>query len=333
MDAPLPRPGPRNLISDVPGLTVGNATDESVKSGVTVLRCAESFVAAVDVRGGGPATRETDVLDAGNLVGRADAIVFSGGSVFGLAAADGVTQFLSTANVGLRLAPDAPVVPIAPAAALYDLGNDGDKNWKDGAPYARLGAMACESAGEDFALGSVGAGRGAMAGGFKGGLGSASIVLDDGALVAALVAVNPVGSPYLPDGETFYAWPWEIGGEFGGGKIPQSGDVPDPFPPGARIASPGNRKNTTLAVVATSADLNGAEAKRIAIMAHDGIARAIRPAHTLFDGDVVFSVATAATPLAIDNPPVRALAVSAIGAAAADCVTRAIARSVYHAAH
>lgn len=328
----MPRPGPRNLITDVPGLTVGNATDESVMSGVTVLRCADAFVAAVDIRGGGPATRETDVLDPSNLVGRADAIVLSGGSVFGLAAADGVTQFLSASNVGLRLAPDAPAVPIAPAASLYDLANDGDKNWKDGAPYARLGAMACESATEEFALGSVGAGRGAMAGSVKGGMGSASITLGDGTLVAALVAVNPVGSPYMPDGETFYAWPWEIDNEFGGREAPKSGDVADPFPPLARIASPTARTNTTLAVVATSAGITGSEAKRVAMMAHDGIARAIRPAHTMFDGDVVFSVATAATPLALDNPPGRALAVSAIGAAAADCLARAIARGVYHAA-
>ena len=327
----MPRPGPRNLITDISGLTVGNATDETVKSGVTVLRCTKAFVAAVDIRGGGPATRETDVLDPCNLVGRADAIVLSGGSVFGLAAADGVTQFLSASDVGLHLAPDTPAVPIAPAAALYDLANDGDKNWKDGSPYAALGATACENAAEDFTLGSVGAGRGAMAGTVKGGLGSASITLADGTLVAALVAANPVGSPLMPDGDTFYAWPWEIEGEFGGRKAPTAGDVTDPFPPFSRMASTSPGKNTTLGVVATSADLNGAEAKRIAMMAHDGIARAIRPAHTMFDGDVVFSVATAATPLAQNNPPARAREVSAIGAAAADCLARAIARGVYHA--
>ena len=228
----MPRPGPRNLISDIAGLTVGSATDETVKSGVTVLRCAKSFVAAVDVRGGGPATRETDVLDPANLVGHVDAIVFSGGSVFGLAAADGVTQFLSAANIGLRPAPDTPAVPIAPAAALYDLANGGDKNWKDGAPYASLGAKACENAGEDFALGSVGAGRGAMAGAAKGGLGSASLTLSDGTLVAALVAANPVGSPYLPDGETFYAWPWELDKEFGGPQRPAIWRRPRPLSAG-----------------------------------------------------------------------------------------------------
>ena len=327
----MPRPGPRNLITDIPGLTVGNATDETVKSGVTVLRCTKAFVAAVDIRGGGPATREIDVLDPCNLVGRADAIVLSGGSVFGLAAADAVTQFLSASDVGLHLAPNTPAVPIAPAAALYDLANDGDKNWRDGPPYAALGATACENAAENFTLGSVGAGRGAMAGTVKGGLGSASITLADGTLVAALVAANPVGSPLMPDGDTFYAWPWEIEGEFGGRKAPTAGDVTDPFPPFSRMASTSPGKNTTLGVVATSADLNGAEAKRIAMMAHDGIARAIRPAHTMFDGDVVFSVATAATPLAQNNPPARAREVSAIGAAAADCLARAIARGVYHA--
>ncbi len=327
----MPKPGPRNLITDVAGLRVGNATDESVRSGVTVLRCAESFVAAVDIRGGAPATRETDVLDTANLVGRADAFVLAGGSVFGLAAADGVTQALSSANVGLRLAPNTPAVPIAPAAALYDLANGGDKNWGDNTPYARLGAAACENAGEEFELGAVGAGRGAMAGRVKGGLGSASLTLDDGVTVAALVAANPIGSPYLPDGETYYAWPWEIGAEFGGRKPPAAGDVADPIPPLARISGLEPRTNTTLAIVATSADLTGVEAKRVAIMAHDGIARAIRPAHTLFDGDVVFSVATAATPVTSDERA-RALTVTTIGAAAADCLARAIARGVYHAA-
>lgn len=328
----MPLPGPRNLITDVAGLTVGNAADETVKSGVTVLRCAEAFVAAVDIRGGAPATRETDVLAPANLVGRADALVLAGGSVFGLAAADGVTQYLSKANVGLRLAANTPAVPIAPAAALYDLANDGDKNWKDGAPYARLGADACERAGEDFKLGSVGAGRGAMAGLVKGGLGSASIALDENIMVGALVAANPVGSPYLPDGKTFYAWPWEIGAEFGGKAAPVAGDSADPFPPLARIRTSAAGANTTLAIVATNAALDGVEAKRIAIMAHDGIARALRPAHTMFDGDIVFSVATAEAPIAADDPGARALSVTAIGAAAADCLARAIARAVYHGA-
>lgn len=329
----MPAPGPRNSITDIAGLTVGNATDETVKSGVTVLRCAEAFVAAVDIRGGAPATRETDVLEASNLIGRADAFVLSGGSVFGLAAADGVTQFLSNANMGLQLAPNTPAVPIAPAASLYDLANGGDKNWTDGSPYARLGAHACESASEDFTLGTVGAGRGAMAGLVKGGLGSASITFDDGLAVAALVAVNPVGSPYLPDGETFYAWPWEVGDEFGGKNPPGAGDSTDPFPPLARIRTSAIRQNTTLAIVATNADLNGVEAKRVAMMAHDGIARAIRPAHTLFDGDVVFSVATSAAPITTKDVAARPLAVTEIGSAAADCLARAIARGVYHAAN
>ncbi len=327
----MPKPGPHNLITDVDGLTVGNATDEAARSGVTVLRCADAFVAAVDIRGGAPATRETDVLETSNLVGRADAFVLAGGSVFGLAAADGVTQFLSAADVGLRLAAGTPAVPIAPAAALYDLANGGDKDWKNGAPYARFGADACETASENFDLGAVGAGRGAMAGRAKGGLGSASLTLDDGLVVGALVAANPIGSPYMPDGETFYAWPWEIDAEFGGRKPPHAGDVADPLPPLARISGLDQRKNTTLAIVATSADLSGVEAKRVAVMAHDGIARAIRPAHTLFDGDVVFAVATAASPIGADDQGARALAVTAIGAAAADCLARAIARGVYHA--
>lgn len=328
----MPHPGPRNLITDIAGLTVGNATDETVKSGVTVLRCADAYIAAADIRGGAPATRETDVLETSNLVGRADAIVLSGGSVFGLAAADGVTQCLSDANVGLRLAPNTPAVPIAPTAALYDLANDGDKNWNGGAPYARLGAAACAGAAPDFDLGSIGAGRGAMAGLVKGGLGSASVALREDHIVGALVAANPVGSPYLPDGETFYAWPWEIGAEFGGKKPPVAGDGADPFPPLSRIRNSTARANTTLAVVATNADLDRVEAKRVAMMAHDGIARALRPAHTMFDGDIVFSIATAAAPIAAGDPGARALAVTEIGAAAADCLARAIARGIYHGA-
>lgn len=328
----MPHPGPRNLITDIAGLTVGNATDETVKSGVTVLRCAEAYIAAADIRGGAPATREIDVLETSNLVGRADAIVLSGGSVFGLAAADGVTQYLSGANVGLRLAPNTPAVPIAPAAALYDLANDGDKNWEGGAPYARLGVEACDGAAAEFALGSRGAGRGAMAGLVKGGLGSASIALGADVLVGALVAANPVGSPYLPDNETFYAWPWELGNEFGGKNPPAAGDVADPFPPLSRIRTSAARENTTLAIVATNADLDRVEAKRVAMMAHDGIARALRPAHTMFDGDIVFSIATAAAPIAAADHAARALAVTEIGAAAADCLARAIARGVYHSA-
>ncbi|MEO1251780.1 MAG: P1 family peptidase [Pseudomonadota bacterium] len=326
--------GPRNAITDVSGLTVGHATCEKTKSGVTVLRCAEPYVTAVDMRGGAPATRETDVFAAENLVSHAHAIVFSGGSVFGLSAADGVVNLLSAEDVGLRLSQSSPAIPIVPAAALHDLGNDGEKNWGEKSPYPDFGKRACANASEECAIGAVGAGRGAMAGARRGGIGSASIVLGDGVVVGALCAINPVGSVYMPDGETFYAWPWELGDEFGGRSAPATRDDAAPFPPHARLTyAAAHRENTTLAIVATSADLSSVEAKRVAIMAQDGIARAVRPAHTIFDGDIVFCVATAATPLPADAATPRPVSVAAIGSAAADCLARSIARGVYAAAH
>ncbi len=328
----MPKPGAHNLITDIAGLTVGNATDEKVKTGVTVLRCREQFVAAVDVRGGAPGVRETDTLAPENLVGRIDAIVLTGGSVFGLAAADGVTNALSQSDVGLKISDAGPAIPIVPAAVLYDLGNDGDKDWGSTPPYNRLGGQALAAASQTFALGSVGAGRGAMAGTVKGGLGSASMVLDDGVIVGALVAANPVGSVFMPDGKTFYAWPWEQGGEFGDRPLPQERDCVGPIPPFSRLTQntrPG--ANTTIAIVATSAPLTGVEAKRVAMMAHDGIARAVRPAHTPLDGDIVFAVSTGAHPSQEGADAFRPMQIAAIAAAAADCLARATARAVYEA--
>ncbi len=328
----MPEPGPHNLITDVPGVTVGNATDDKVKTGVTVLRCAASAVAAVDIRGGAPGTRETDVLAPENLVGRADAFVLTGGSVFGLGAADAVAAALSAADVGLKLGDGGPPIPIVSAAVLHDLGNNGDKGWGDDPPYRHLGAEALGRTAVSFDLGAVGAGRGAMAGAVKGGLGSASAMLDSGVVVGALVAVNSVGSVLMPDGETFYAWPWETGHEFGGRPPPAGRDEAGPFPSHSRFgkhAKPGT--NTVIAVVATSADLTRVEAKRLAIMAHDGIARAVRPAHTPFDGDVVFAAATGTHSMPDPSHIARAAIMAEIGAVASDCLARAIARGVYEA--
>lgn len=328
----MPKPGALNLITDIPGITVGNATDETVQTGVTVLRCANAFTSAVDVRGGAPGTRETDVLAPENLVGKTDAIVLTGGSVFGLAAADGVASALSQENIGLRIGDKGPAIPIVPAAVLHDLSNGGDKNWGGEPPYRALGVLAAQAVASKFELGSVGAGRGAMAGAVKGGLGSASITLEDGVIVGALVAANPVGSVYMPDGKAFYAWPWEQSGEFGNQPPPPNKDSADPFPDYSRLkqrAKPG--ANTTIAIIATSADLTGVESKRVAMMAHDGIARAVRPAHTPFDGDIVFSVATAEHILPAEPRLLRPAAVARIGAAAADCLARAIARAVFEA--
>lgn len=330
------RPGPRNLITDIAGLAVGHATDESAMSGVTVLRCAGDWAAGVDVRGGGPGTRETEALAAENLVGRAHAIVLAGGSVFGLAAADGVTAALSVHGIGLSLRAGSPAIPIVPAAVLHDLGNGGDKAWGIDPPYRRLGMRALQDAGADFLLGSVGAGRGAMAGLRKGGIGSASIDLGLGLMVGALVALNSVGSALMPDGTTYWAWALELDGEFGGAEPPvplRMGhlDMGDPAPDESRLLGLGRLEagaNTTLGVAACSAALTTAECKRVSMMAQDGIARAVRPAHTPFDGDTVFALASGA--VALDATRRRAAHVGRIGSAAADCMARAIARAVYH---
>ncbi len=326
------RPGPRNLITDVPGLLVGQATDERVASGVTVIYGVGGWPAAVDVRGGGPGTRETDALAPENLIGRAHAVVLSGGSVFGLAAADGVATALSARRIGLTLRPGAPAIPIVPAAVLHDLGNAGDKAWGLDPPYRRLGMQALDNASADFALGSFGAGRGAMAGLIKGGVGSASIDLGDGLLVGALIALNSIGSPLMPDGTTFWAWPFELNGEFGGAKPPAAiQPIVDPAPDDSRLKALGRLQpgaNTTLGVVACSAALTNVECKRIAMMAQDGIARGVRPAHTPFDGDTLFALAGGAVEL--DTHSQRASQIGRLGSAAADCVARAIARAVFH---
>jgi L-aminopeptidase/D-esterase-like protein len=334
-----PQPGslfhtaPRNLITDIAGLEVGHATDEKVMSGVTAILCGTGWSAGVDVRGGGPGTRETDALAPENLVGCAHAVVLAGGSVFGLGAADGVAAALSSQGIGLTLRPGSPAIPIVPCAVLHDLANGGDKHWGLEPPYRALGLQAAAAAAEDFALGSVGAGRGAMAGLIKGGIGSTSIDLGEGLIVGALVALNAIGSALMPDGTTYWAWPYELDREFGGGGGPRAAmDLSDPAPDQSRLLALGRLQpgaNTTLAVVACNADLSAVECRRIAMMAHDGIARAVRPAHTPSDGDTVFALASGAQPLA--GTLARPAHVGRIGSAAADCLARAIGRAVHHA--
>lgn len=321
------RPGPLNLITDVPSLSVGHATDERARTGVTALLCPGGWVAAADVRGGGPGEREVSALGLENLVGRAHAIVLAGGSVFGLGAGDGATAVLSQRGEGVKLAPDSPALPIVPTAILHDLGNGGDKVFGLDPPYRRMGMEAVEAARPGpFALGAVGAGRGARAGLLAGGIGSASCDLGGGIVVGTLVAANPLGSVLMGDSRTYWAWPFEIDGEFGGSRPGPDATAGEPFPQIARLQAAGRTEpgvNTTLAVVAVSASLSGPQCKRVAIMAHDGMARAVRPAHTPFDGDIAFVVAKGE--VVVDEHR----DVAHIGAAAADCVARAIARAVY----
>ncbi|CAI2130306.1 L-aminopeptidase/D-esterase [Serratia ficaria] len=325
------RTGARNLITDVPGLKVGVAQDSKVRTGATVILPDRPAIAAVDVRGGGPATRETDALGEDNLVQTLDALVLSGGSVYGLAAADGVAAWLGQQGKGyaLRPAPGVPVSPIVPTACLYDLSNAGDKDWQLAPPYRQLGIEAAGKASLDFPLGTVGAGYGAMTGmgKLKGGLGSASAIAANGAAVGALVAVNSLGSVVAPGTRAFWATPYEINGEFGNGGAAALAQLQAQGEDWMVKEPEGGRKNTTLACIATDLALTRVELKRVAIMAQDGMARAIRPLHSPFDGDVVFALSTGQR----EVQGSRELAVLQIGALAADTLARAIARGVYAA--
>lgn len=316
------KPGRRNLITDVEGLYVGNADDQDLKSGVTTLVGDKPFVASVDVMGGSPGTRETDLLDPDKAVEAIDALVLSGGSAFGLDAASGVVAGLREKGRGFKVGP--AIVPLVPAAILFDLANGGNKDWGDN-PYPALGRQAFDSVSTSFPLGSVGAGTGALAAMHKGGLGSASLVLDNGITVGALVAVNSFGSVTTPGERHFWAAPFELDGEFGGVGVDQTAGLVA-RPASLKSAAFNPRGNTTIAIVATDAILSKAQAKRLAIAAQDGIARAIVPAHTPYDGDLVFSVATCARSL--NDNTVDPLE---IGHAASMCLSRAIARGVFHA--
>lgn len=313
--------GPRNLMTDVPGLLVGNAHDARALSGVTVLVGERPFIAAVDARGGGVATRDCDALRATGSVDQVHAIALSGGSAFGLSAATGVQGVLAERGIGFPVRQAR--VPIVPGAILFDLLNGGDKAWGRSPPYAALAERATEAAARDFEIGSSGAGFGATTVDLRGGLGSASTVLDDGGIVGALVAVNPAGSVTVGSGAQFWAAPFACTGELGSSDraltLPADAHVPRMKP----IAG----ESTTLAVVATSARLTKPQALRLAIMAQTGLARAIYPVHTPLDGDVVFAVSTATT-----DAPADLAALARIGAAAALTLARAVARAVYLAA-
>ncbi|MGD9862111.1 MAG: P1 family peptidase [Pseudodonghicola sp.] len=326
------RPGPRNLITDVPGLKVGNAQDDALKSGTTVLTADAPFTASVHVMGGAPGSKETDLLAPDKSVAAIDALVLSGGSAYGLDACSGVMDALRAAGRGFRLGP--AVIPLVPGAIIFDLLNGGRKDWAEN-PYRALGRAAFDAAAEEFGIGTIGAGTGALTAMVKGGLGSASFVLEDGITVGALVAANPMGSVTTPGDRHFWAAPFEVDGEFGGlGPDPASGlgRVLDSRKLQAMLerawdqAQGEERANTTIAIVATDAALTKAQCQRMATAAHDGIARACVPAHSPSDGDLVFALTTGARPL---YAPERDL--SRIGHAAALCLARAIARAVHAA--
>ena len=333
LDFATQQPGPANLITDLDGILVGNAHDAAVITGVSVVVPDAACVAACAVPGGGPGTRETDALQPANLVDRVDAICLSGGSVYGLDAASAVTAELGALGRGFAMGVPPVVSPIVPAAILFDIGNGGAKDWGATPPYHRLGKQAFEARATDFALGNSGAGFGAQAGQLKGGLGSASTQLDDTVFVGALLAVNPVGA--VCDGQgTFWAQHLALTHagkpEFGRADAPAPQAGAEHPLAASKLAGLAAGANTTIGVVAVAADLTPAEAQRVAIMAQDGLARAIRPVHTPFDGDTIFVLATGSRPLA-PQAELRPLALTVLGALAADCVARAIARAVWFA--
>ncbi|MFI9591678.1 P1 family peptidase [Nonomuraea sp. NPDC052265] len=322
MLAELPEPGPgmragaTNSLVDVAGLRVGHAqrVGGGFRTGTTVvLAPPDGVVAGVDVRGAAPGTRETELLDPRNLVERVHAVVLSGGSAYGLSAACGVMERLADAGIGFPVA--GGVVPIVPAAVIYDLGRGGDFR---ATPDATLGAAAYDAASPFLvtASGSVGAGAGAMAGGLAGGVGTASAVLPGGVTVAALAVVNAAGSVLDPTGATLAGVRYGLPGEFG------HLSPPDPVEAGAWRPDKVTSFNTTIGVVATDLTLTKAQCGKLAGVAHDGLARAIRPAHTMVDGDTVFGLATCARPA--PGPD----GLQDVLAAAADVFSRAVAHAM-----
>ena len=316
--------GKNNLITDVTGVLVGNSHDEIMKSGVTVFTSEKRFAAAVTVLGGAPGTRETDLLESDKLVEKIDAIVLSGGSAFGLDAATGVVDCLRKENRGYPL--KDMHIPIVPSAILADLFNGGDDQWKEN-PYRKLGKLAFNSISNSFRIGTIGAGYGATTSNLKGGLGSASIVLGNGATVGALVAVNPSGSVVTDGSNSFWASPFEIGDEFGGKEFIPPKNIFTEYHRGDDTRKDNfSIDNTTIAIVATDLELSKVELKRISVAAHDGMSRAILPSHTPYDGDLIFAASTGRKKIKIEHSDIYN-----IGNAAAICLSRAIARGVYEA--
>jgi D-aminopeptidase len=316
--------GPTNSIFDVGGLKIGQAHDENVKTGVTVIFPNNPAKCAVDVRGGGPGTREIAALQDGGLIDSVHAVVLAGGSVYGLAAADGVTSFLGEKRIGYIAGSEiVPVSPIVPSAILFDNANGGNKDWRNNPPFRGLGFAACHAMSENIAVGEAGAGYGATAGLYAGGLGTASEQIGD-ITVGAIIAANPIGSPYMPGTKCFWAWPYEVDGEFGGERPPADYQYQIARDTKLEFLKSGGQ-STVIGAVATNAKLGRNGLKRLAIMAQDGITMAVQPSHTPLDGDTIFALSTGDK--SCQSPPHLA----EIGAAAARCVARALARGVFEA--
>jgi D-aminopeptidase len=310
----------RNLITDVAGVKVGQAEDASLASGVTIVVFEEPAMASVDVRGGGPGTRETALLDPAHTVSGIDAVALSGGSAFGLDTASGVQAWMREQGRGFAVGPAR--VPIVPGAIMFDLLAGGDKNWGRYPPYRELGYAAATAAGADFKLGSAGGGLGASVVNLKGGVGSASARTPDGITAGAVVLVNAVGQVTVGDAPHFWAAPFERDGEFGDLGLPATmpANALTPRLKGSPLA------NTTIAVVATDAVLTKAQAHRLAVIAQTGLVRAIYPVHTPLDGDVVFAAATGKKVLA---DPLYGF--TELATLTANVLSRAVARGVYEA--
>jgi L-aminopeptidase/D-esterase-like protein len=313
----------KNLLTDVPGVRVGHADDAALASGVTAIVFDAPAIASIDVRGGGPGTREDAALKPESTVEAIDGIALSGGSAHGLDAAGGVQAWLAEQGRGFQVR--GAVVPIVPGAICFDLLNGGNKAWGRFPPYRDLGYAAARAASADFALGSVGAGLGAGTANFKGGLGSASAQTEGGVTVGALAVVNAIGSVTVGDGPWFWAAPFEIGNEFGGRGLPAS-FTPDMLKARLKGGPAATAlENTTLVVVVTDAMLTKPQARRLATIAQTGMARAIYPVHAPLDGDVVFAAATGKKPV----DPLFGL--TELGMVAANTVARAVARGVHSA--
>ena len=315
-----------NLITDIAGVRVGSAHDAKVASGTTVVLFDEPVIASIALNGGAPALRDAELLQPEMVVERIDAFVLSGGSAFGLDAAGGAMAFLASIGRGFKTRGSrGAIVPIVPSASLFDLSNGGDKTWGRQPPYWEFGFEAAADAlagPEDFELGTTGAGFGASTYDLKSGLGSATAITARGFKVGALVVSNSVGRATRGLTQHFWAAPYERAGEFGG-----RGFGPDEIEDALAFRIKGDEPTSTdLAVVATDARLTKAQVKRVAIMAQDGFALALRPAHAPGDNDAVFA---AATGRAEHNPDLRDL--TEIGMLAAECVARSVARGVYEA--